>query len=376
MERYNKENLRNIQRLVQSGTGADIGASSKSGKNSERSSGGIYVRGNIYIRRRMKTVLIAACLICIAVLSAFAYAEFTMLDAEKLGLAAAYQGDGKFEIVITNFSDKRLELQDKVKVMQWSTGEEVQGYSDKIEMSGLTVKPDSQGIVSIDISNGYDIEAMEKVLPDGDWYYFVLTNNNFVFGQDWMCSFDFTQQNTEAVMQNSYTAMTETMQRRTELAKEKKQVNAEESLICADWIWPTVSKTVSVYYGETGNGNFSDHINIAGTAGDEVYAVTGGTVAETGFDAYYGNYIILRADSGEDIRTDSGEDSITGINEGGSSEISVKYGHLKDINVSAGDQVKQNQVIGTLGQSGAAAGANLSFAVMKDGETVNPLAEQ
>lgn len=336
MERYNKENLRNIQRLVQNGTGADIG-------------------GRIYIRRRMKTVLIAVCLICTAVLSAFAYAEFTMLDAEKLGLASAYQGDGKFEIVITNFSDKRLELQDKIKVMQWSTGEEVQGDSGKIEMSGLTVKPDSQGIVSIDISNGYDVEAMEKALPDGDWYYFVLTNNNFVFGQDWMCSFDFTEQDTEAVMQNSYTAMTETMQRRIELAEEQNSADAEENLICSDWIWPTVSKTVSAYYGEQANGTFSDHINIAGDAGDEVYAVTGGTVTETGFDAHYGNYIVLRTDSGE---------------------ISVKYGHLKDINVSAGDQVKQNRVIGTLGQSGAAAGPNLSFTVMKDGETVNPLAEQ
>ena len=34
--------------------------------------------------------------------------------------------------VITNDSDKELELQDDVKVMQWSTGKEIEGDSGKI----------------------------------------------------------------------------------------------------------------------------------------------------------------------------------------------------------------------------------------------------
>ena len=93
------------------------------------------------------------------------------------GFAPAYQGDGRFEIVIVNESGRELKLQDNVKVMQWSTGEEVEGDNGKIRMSGLTIAPHSQGVVSIDISEGYDVKAMEENLPEGDWYYFVLTNN-------------------------------------------------------------------------------------------------------------------------------------------------------------------------------------------------------
>ena len=87
------------------------------------------------------------------------------------GFASAYQGDGRFEIVIINDSDKELELQDDVKVMQWSTSKEVEGDSGKIRMSGQTILPHSQGVVSIDISEGYDVKAMEENLPEGDWYY-------------------------------------------------------------------------------------------------------------------------------------------------------------------------------------------------------------
>lgn len=81
------------------------------------------------------------------------------------GFAPAYQSDGSFEIVIIKESDKELKLQDKVKVMQWSTTEEVEGDTGKIRMSGLTIAPHFQGVFSIDISEGYDVRAMEENLP-------------------------------------------------------------------------------------------------------------------------------------------------------------------------------------------------------------------
>ena len=116
------------------------------------------------------------------------------MNGDDAMFAMVYQGDGRFDIVVINNSDRELKLQDKVKVMQWSTGKEVEGDNEKISMEILTIAPHSQGVVSIDISEGYDVGAMEENLPDGDWYYFVLTNNNFAFGQDWMCSFDFETQ--------------------------------------------------------------------------------------------------------------------------------------------------------------------------------------
>ena len=55
--------------------------------------------------------------------------------------------------------------------------------------------------------------------------------------------------------------------------------------------------------------------------------------------------------------------------------ITVKYGHLKKIKVSEGEEIKQGQVIATLGKTGMAAEPNLLFAVSINGEKVNPFAE-
>ena len=123
------------------------------------------------------------------------------------------------------------------------------------------------------------------------------------------------------------------------------------NLIYSNWIWPTVSQRVSVLYGEQKNGTDSDHINIAGTVGDEIYAVADGVVIETAFESTYGNIIVMDLGDG----------------------ITVKYGHLEDIKVSEGDEIRQGQVIATLGQTGMATGPNLLFAVTINGKEVNPL---
>ena len=265
------------------------------------------------------------------------------------GFASAYQGDGRFEIVIINDSDKELELQDDVKVMQWSTSKEVEGDSGKIRMSGQTILPHSQGVVSIDISEGYDVKAMEENLPEGDWYYFVLTNNNFAFGQDWMCSFDFDIEQTEDVMDRSADFMEQIA---GEQRTEEKQYGTGE-LVFSEWSWPTVSRKVSGLYGIRENGTHSDHVNIAGTAGDEIYAVADGVVLEAAFESYSGNFIVVDLGDG----------------------ITAKYGHLKEIKVSEGEEIKQGQVIAILGQTGMATGPNLMFAVSINGEEVNPFVE-
>lgn len=331
MESYSRKNLRNIQNIVQEKTGVPVATG--------KSTAGL---------KTSRVLLVAACMLCFMSLCAFAYVKFSGLYGDEAGFAAVYQGNGKFEIVIINDSDRELKLQDKVRVMQWSTSEEVEGDNDKIRMEISAIAPHSQGIVSIDISEGYDIGAMEEKLPEGDTYYFVLTNNNFAFGQDWMCFFDFEIEQTEEIAQRMHTAMEE-KDKREELSAG--QQYGTGSLIYPDWIWPTVSQNVSVSFGRQENGADSDHVNIAGTIGDEVYAVADGIVTETGFESACGNYVVADVGNG----------------------ITVKYGHLKEIEVSEGEEIKQGQVIAVLGRSGMATGANLLFAVTVDGETVNPL---
>ncbi len=193
------------------------------------------------------------------------------------------------------------------------------------------------------------MEAMEENLPEGDWYYFVLTNNNFAFGQDWMCSFDFEIEQTADVMDRSADFMEEMAGgQRTE----EKQYSTGE-LAFPDWCWPTVSREVSGFYGIRGNGTYSDHVNIAGADGDEIYAVADGVVLEAAFESSFGNFIVVDLGDG----------------------VTVRYGYLKEIKVSEGEEIKQGQVIAALGQTGMATGPNLLFAVSVNGEEANPFVE-
>lgn len=335
MEKYSRENLKNIQAIVQKETGVAI------------------VRDGMPSGHKIRRMALSVCsLLCLVTLCAFAYVKFSGLDGDEAGFGAAYQGNGRFEIVIVNDSDKILQLQDKVKVMQWSTAKEVEGDNGKIKMEVAEIAPHSQGIISIDLSEGYDVDAMKNRLPEGDSYYFVLTNNNFVFGQDWMCFFDFETEETEYVEGSLVAAM----QERKEKEAERKEVEAQYgtgSLIYPDWVWPTVSQLVSGYYGEHGNGIVSEHVNIAGTAGDEIYAVADGIVTEAAYKSTCGNFILIDMGDG----------------------VTVKYGHLQEIKVSVGEEIDRGQVIGTMGKTGMATGDNLWFEVMVDGESVNPLAE-
>lgn len=331
MEKYNRENLQNIETIVQKKTGVSI-AAGRSGRGAKG-----------------RQMLFLVCgLLCFMTLCAFAYAKFSDLNGDEAGFAAVYQGDGRFEIVVINDSDRELKLQNKVRIMQWTTGAEVEGDNEKIKMEISTIAPHSQGIVVIDISEGYDIGAMEEELTEGDSYYFVLTNHNFAFGQDWMCFFDFEIERTEDVARRMFVAMKE-REARKELSEDRQYETG--SLIYQDWLWPTVSRNVSGVYGRQENGTDSDHICIAGTMGDEVYAVADGVVMKTAFESTCGNVIVVDLGNG----------------------ITIQYGHLQEIQVSEGEEIKQGQVIATLGRSGMATGANLSFAVTVDGEKINPL---
>ena len=135
---------------------------------------------------------------------------------------------------------------------------------------------------------------------------------------------------------------------------EADQLYNMENLAYPDWVWPTISQSVSKPYGEQGNGTYSDHINIVGALGDEIYAVADGAIIETGFERTYGNFIVVDLGNG----------------------ITVKYGHLDESKVSTGDEIQQGQVIATLGKTGIATGPNLLFEVTVNGEKVNPLATQ
>ncbi len=294
----------------------------------------------------MKRAVVVFGMICFCVLSAFSYRKISSVYGDEVGFESIYRGNGVFEVIVTNDSDKELQLQEQVKVMQWSSSKEVEGESGKILIDNPKVEAHSKGIITIDLSQGYDIEVLEQPLEAGDWYYFVLTNNGYAFGQDWQCSIDF-EKDIETLKQE--------FSAKIEEAKQMKEIEIDFDLVLVreDWIWPTKSERISNTYGEKENGRFSDHINIAGEVGDEVYAVADGVIKEVGFHAENGYYVELE------------------INE----QFTVVYGHLNEILIKEGEVVEKGEQIGTVGISGMATGANLSLKVYQEGKIVNPLKE-
>lgn len=174
MKKMQKHNLYNIQRSFERRTNTHlIGESAKSRK------------------LPFKPALIAAvtsvfCLLFVA----FTYPLFSPLDGDALTLSSVYEGNGIVTVTVENRSHKKLEFEPKVKLYHWITGEEVPIHSDKVLFDGTSIAPGSTENMTIDLSEAYDMEVLEHSI-EADWYYLLLTNYNFVFGQEWKCSVFF-----------------------------------------------------------------------------------------------------------------------------------------------------------------------------------------
>jgi murein DD-endopeptidase MepM/ murein hydrolase activator NlpD len=90
----------------------------------------------------------------------------------------------------------------------------------------------------------------------------------------------------------------------------------------------------------------------AGINGANIYAVQNGTVISSGWIGGYGNTVV--------------------IDHGGG--ISTLYAHIQSggLRVSAGEQVRQGDVIGLVGSTGWSTGPHLHFEVRRNGTAVNP----
>jgi len=92
-------------------------------------------------------------------------------------------------------------------------------------------------------------------------------------------------------------------------------------------------------------------IDLSASQGTVVWAAMDGKVSALGYNATYGNFIILSHAGG----------------------FQTMYAHLHTISVKKGDTVSQGTKIGTVGNTGYSTGPHLHFAVYKNSTAVNPL---
>lgn len=174
MNRFQPENLIHIKERFQAETGIKL--------NTKKS----------YFPSKKTIILMATLLLCCLSLTAFGFQRFSDLAGDDLSLGATYQGNGIVAVEVENKSDKELHFQPKIKLMKWNSGEEVAPISHHITFTNTKIPAHSKETMTIDLSAAYDVNLLEQPLTD-DSYYLVLTNNNFLFGQDWMCSVAFAE---------------------------------------------------------------------------------------------------------------------------------------------------------------------------------------
>lgn len=114
---------------------------------------------------------------------------------------------------------------------------------------------------------------------------------------------------------------------------------------------------LSSYYGwrnspfDASRRTFHGGIDMASPAGTSIYAALDGRVTATGYNATYGNYVIIQHHSG----------------------YKTLYAHMSAITCKQGNFVYTNTVIGKVGSTGLSTGPHLHFTVYKNGKTMNPL---
>lgn len=177
MNRFTKNNLRNIRQTFEEKTGVNLNVESRVSP------------------KKTKYLLLAAAL-CALLLASCARTLFSGLNGDDLSLKGTYLGDGIVSIEVVNRSDKSLEFQKQVKLMGWRNGEVEPLPGGTMRVENTRFPAHSGGTMLVDLSEAYDIKALEN----GTWgtleesgYYLILTNHDFLFGHDWMCFFHFSE---------------------------------------------------------------------------------------------------------------------------------------------------------------------------------------
>jgi murein DD-endopeptidase MepM/ murein hydrolase activator NlpD len=114
-------------------------------------------------------------------------------------------------------------------------------------------------------------------------------------------------------------------------------------------IWPLPIRNITQYF-------WSRHkaIDVSNGQRPQFWAAQDGIVEISGWQAGYGNTIVINHGSG----------------------VKTRYGHASELYVSAGDRVVKGQLIGRVGNTGrvyGATGNHLHFEVVKNGTKINPL---
>lgn len=135
-----------------------------------------------------------------------------------------------------------------------------------------------------------------------------------------------------------------------------KQLEQKRNLLAATpsirpatgWITSGFGTRVSPF---TGQKEFHSGLDISNAPGTKIIAPANGRVSIAAEKLYIGNLLVIDHDHGR----------------------VTKYGHLKEILVNPGQEIKRGDVIGLIGNTGRSTGPHLHYEVLINGIPVDPL---
>ena len=135
-----------------------------------------------------------------------------------------------------------------------------------------------------------------------------------------------------------------------------KQLEQKKNLLAATpsirpvngWITSGFGSRVSPF---TGQNEFHSGLDISNAPGTKIIAPANGRISVAAEKLYIGNLLVIDHDHGR----------------------VTQYGHLKEILVTPGQEVKRGDVIGLVGNTGRSTGPHLHYEVLINGTPVNPL---
>lgn len=141
-----------------------------------------------------------------------------------------------------------------------------------------------------------------------------------------------------------------------EAVKSWKVVKVESKKVVSNSIlWPVkgaiTSKFGSRIHPVTHRRSFHNGIDIRGAKGTNVVCPTDGTVVDTGWLGAMGKMVKLKTGNG----------------------YYLYFGHLSAIKCKVGQKLSRGTVLGRVGATGRATGPHLHFAVVHNGDFINPL---
>lgn len=148
-------------------------------------------------------------------------------------------------------------------------------------------------------------------------------------------------------------------------AKRQDQLNNQQNppssntppVASGKFIWPLTTGYISSHFGYRTypDKDFHGATDIAAPTGTPIYASASGTILRSEWHDSYGNYVLINH----------------GLDENGNN-ITTLYAHMSVRMAVAGREVKQNEIIGQVGNTGYSFGSHLHFEYRINGQRVDP----